>query len=72
MTVALPLVRKISSCVGLAEVVLLERGADGWMPSAVGDLSLGTIARADAWLVVPGESEGFAAGTSVDAYMLPD
>jgi molybdopterin biosynthesis enzyme len=71
-TVTLPLVRKISSSVGIAEVVLLEKGADGWIPSAVGDLSLATIARADACLVVPGEAEGFAAGTSVDAYMLPD
>jgi molybdopterin biosynthesis enzyme len=42
------------------------------MPSAVGDLSLDTIARADAWLAVPGNSEGFAAGTPVDAYMLWD
>ena len=42
------------------------------MPLAVGDLSLETIARADAWLVVPGGSEGFAAGTPVDAYMLRD
>ncbi len=29
-----------------------------------------TNARAEAWLVVPGGSEGFAAGTTVDAYML--
>ena len=28
------------------------------------------IARADAWLLVPGSSEGYAAGTPVDAYML--
>ena len=37
---------------------------------AVGDLSLDAIARADAWLVVPGGDEGFAAGTPVDGYML--
>ena len=42
------------------------------MPLAVGDLSLEAIARADAWLAVPGGSEGFAAGTPVDAYMLRD
>ena len=42
------------------------------MPLAVGELSLETIARADAWLAVPGGSEGFAAGTPVDAYMLRD
>ena len=30
------------------------------------------IARADAWLLVPGGAEGFAASTPVDAYMLRD
>jgi molybdopterin biosynthesis enzyme len=42
------------------------------MPLATGDLSLETIARADAWLVVPGASEGYAAGAPVSAYMLRD
>ena len=68
--VTLPLVRKIASSVGIAEIVLLEVNDGAWMPLAVGDLSLETIARADAWLAVPGEAEGFAAGTPVDAYML--
>jgi molybdopterin molybdotransferase len=68
--VTLPLARKIASSVGIAEIVLLERHDGGWMPLAVGELALATIARADAWLVVPGGSEGFAAGTPVDAYML--
>jgi hypothetical protein len=40
------------------------------MPLAIGEMSLDTIARADAWLQVAGLSEGFAAGTAVDAYML--
>jgi molybdopterin molybdotransferase len=71
-TLKLPLARKIASNVGLAEVVLLERCGDGWMPLAVGDLSLATIARAEAWLAVPGGSEGFAAGAPVDGYMLRD
>ena len=33
------------------------------MTLAVGDLSLDAIARAEAWLAVPGGAEGFAAGT---------
>ena len=66
----LPLARKIASSVGIAEIVLLEKIAGAWMPLAVGDISLETIARADAWLAVPGDSEGFAAGTPVDAFML--
>ena len=70
--ITLALARKIASSVGIAEIVLLERNDGGWMPSAVGDLSLEAIARADAWLAVPGGSEGYAAGTPVDAYMLRD
>ncbi len=70
--VTLPLARKIASSVGIAEIVLLDQIEDVWMPLAVGDLSLETIARADAWLAVPGGLEGFAAGTPVSAYMLRD
>jgi molybdopterin biosynthesis enzyme len=69
-TVTLPLARKIASGVGIAEVALLERADGVWMPLAVGDLPLAAVARADAWLLVPGSSEGYAAGTPVDAYML--
>jgi len=70
--VNLPLARKIASGVGIAEIVLLERKQDLWSPLAVGDLSLEAIVRAEAWLMVPGGSEGFAAGSPVDAYMLRD
>jgi molybdopterin molybdotransferase len=70
--VTLPLARKIASSVGIAELVLLEVNNGAWMPLTVGDLSLAAIARADAWLAVPGGAEGFAAGTPVDAYMLRD
>jgi molybdopterin molybdotransferase len=66
----LPLARKISSSVGIAEIALLKKSDGAWMPLATGDLSLNHIVRADAWLAVSGSSEGFAAGTSVDAYML--
>ena len=70
--VALPLSRKIASSVGIAEIVLLEKDAGTWMPLAVGELSLETIARADAYLAVASGREGFAAGTPVDAYMMWD
>ncbi len=69
-TLTLPLARKIASSVGLAEIVLLERGGDAWMPLATGDLPLETVARADAWLLVSGDSEGYAAGTPASAYLL--
>ena len=70
--VTLPLQRKIASSVGITELVLLEEIEGRWLPLAVGDLSLDAIARADAWLAVPGRAEGYAAGAPVDAYMLRD
>jgi molybdopterin biosynthesis enzyme len=69
-TATLPLARKIASSVGLAEIVLLERRDNAWMPLAVGDLPFEIMARADAWLLVPGSSEGYAAGTPANAYVL--
>lgn len=69
-TLNLPLARKIASGVGIAEIVLLERKQGSWATLAAGDLSLDAIARAEAWLTVPGGAEGYAAGTAVDAYML--
>jgi molybdopterin molybdotransferase len=71
-SITLPLARKIASSVGIGEIVLLERTENAWMPLAIGEMPLATIARSDAWLLVPGGSEGFAAGTPVDAYMFRD
>jgi molybdopterin biosynthesis enzyme len=67
-----PLVRKIASSAGLAEVVLLEEQSGRWLPLAVGEWSIEWTVRADAWLVVPAGSEGFAAGTPVHAYLIRD
>ncbi|MGL5166599.1 MAG: molybdopterin-binding protein [Afipia sp.] len=67
-----PLARKISSAIGVTEIMLLERSDETWMPIAAGQLSLEAIARADAWLAVPGDSEGYAAGTAVGAFPLRD
>jgi molybdopterin biosynthesis enzyme len=71
-TRTLPLARKIASSVGIVEIVLLKKADGAWLPLATGDLSLATIVRADAWLAVPGASEGYAAGTPIGAYMLQD
>jgi molybdopterin biosynthesis enzyme len=71
-TLNLPLARKIASSVGIAEIVLLQRKQGTWAVLAAGDLSFDAIAQAEAWLAVPGGSEGFAAGAPVDGYMLRD
>lgn len=65
-----PLARKISSAIGVTEIVLLKMSDQAWMPLATGQLSLDAIVCADAWLAVPGNSEGYAAGTPVDAFLL--
>lgn len=65
-----PLARKISSAIGVTEIVLLERSNDAWMPLALGQLSLEAITRADAWLAVSGDSEGYATGAAVGAFPL--
>lgn len=64
--------RKISSTVGLAEIVLLKQEQDRWAPLAIGDFSLDAIRMADAWLAIPGGSEGCAAGTAVGAFVFDD
>lgn len=65
-----PLARKISSTVGMTEIVLLEHAGEAWMPIAAGQLSLDAMTRADAWMAVPGDSEGYAAETSIGAFSL--
>jgi molybdopterin biosynthesis enzyme len=65
-----PLARKIASNLGLAEVALLRQAADGFEPLACGDLTLSAMTAADAWLAVPPDSEGFAAGELAEAFPL--
>lgn len=62
----LPLARKITSNPGVSDIVLLRRASiDGkihWEPLASGDLPWHTLAYAQAWHIVPPESEGYPAG----------
>ena len=61
--VMLPLKRKVTSTIGLTELIPVAR-ADGLaQPLGSGYLSLSALARSDGWIVVPADSEGFAAGT---------
>jgi molybdopterin molybdotransferase len=61
----LPLARKVTSTVGMAELVPLRRNAGTAEPLARQYLSLTVLARADGWLLVPADSEGYAVGTPV-------
>jgi molybdopterin molybdotransferase len=64
------LTRKVSSGIGMTDLVLLRRTGQELEPLAVADLTLAAIAGADAWLAVPPENEGFAAGETVPAFLL--
>ncbi len=65
------LARKVTSTVGIADVIPLRRVGDEVEPLASGYLSLQSLARADGWMLVPAESEGYPAGTAVEMRPLP-
>jgi molybdopterin molybdotransferase len=65
------LARKVSSTVGLAEVVPVARTPEGVEPLATGYLPLQALARADGWILVPPDSEGFPAGAMVEVRSFP-
>jgi molybdopterin molybdotransferase len=67
----LPLARKVTSTVGLAEIVPVRRGANQAEPLASKYLPLSSLARSDGWIVVPAESEGYSAGSMVQVRPWP-
>ena len=60
------LARKVTSTVGIAEVIPLRRVGAEVEPLASGYLSLHSLVCADGWMLVPAESEGNPAGTAVE------
>jgi molybdopterin molybdotransferase len=67
----LTLARKVASTVGLAELVPVRRNADQAEPLATKYLPLSSLARSDGWMLVPPDSEGYAAGTRVQVRPWP-
>lgn len=65
------LARKIASTVGLAEIVPVACAPEGVAPLASGYFPLQVLARADGWVLVPPESEGFPAGAMVEVRSFP-
>lgn len=59
------LYRKVASPLGLAEVVPVRRRGFRIEPLASDYLPLQALARADGWILVPADSEGYPAGASV-------
>jgi len=65
------LTRKIASSLGFAELVPVMRQAQGVVPLASGYLSLQSLARADGFVLVPADREGYGAGAEVEMRPLP-
>jgi molybdopterin biosynthesis enzyme len=61
----MPLARKVTSTIGLCEVVPVRVVANQAEPLGAGYLSFSVLARSDGWVLVPPDSEGYSAGTSV-------
>jgi molybdopterin molybdotransferase len=65
------LTEKVTSTVGLTELVLVRQAQDRVEPLASKYLPLATLARADGWIVIPAASEGLPPGACVTVYPLP-
>lgn len=63
--------RKVTSTVGLAEVVPVRHDSAGVEPLATRHLPLWALARANGWLLVPPDSEGYPAGAGVEINSWP-
>jgi len=63
--VILPLRHKVTSTIGITELVPVSRSEGMAEPLASGYLSFTSLARSDGWIAVPADSEGFAAGAEV-------
>ena len=60
-----PLKRKVTSTIGMTDLIPVSCAGGMAEPLASGYLSLTALARSDGWIVVPADSEGFPAGAQV-------
>jgi molybdopterin molybdotransferase len=68
---SIALARKVTSTVGLAEVVPVRRHGERVEPLASKYLPLSSLTRSHGWILVPADSEGYAAGASVQVRPWP-
>jgi molybdopterin molybdotransferase len=67
----LPLRRKVTSTIGMTELIPVSCSDGMAEPLGSGYLSLTALSRSDGWILVPAESEGFAAGSEVAVHQWP-
>jgi molybdopterin biosynthesis enzyme len=63
--------RKITSTIGIADLVLVRRDGNIIEPLASGYWPMQAIAKADGFIIVPAQSEGYAEGSIVAVRPLP-
>jgi molybdopterin biosynthesis enzyme len=69
--IAASLRRKVTSTIGMTELIPVSCSGGMAEPLGSGYLSLTALARSDGWILVPAESEGFAAGSEVAVNQWP-
>jgi len=67
----LPLKRKVTSTIGITELVPVRRSDGMAKPLGSGYLSFTALAHSHGWIAVPADSEGFAAGAEVAVNQWP-
>jgi molybdopterin molybdotransferase len=65
------LTRKVTSTIGLVEIVPVKLESSNAQPLASGYIPMQTMAQADGYIVVPADCEGFQAGTVVNVRVMP-
>jgi len=63
--------RKVASTIGISDVIPVSLADGRAEPLAARYLPLSALARADGWILVPPESEGYPAGTTVTVNSWP-
>jgi molybdopterin biosynthesis enzyme len=70
-TERLPLARKVTSTVGLTELIPVRRVGNDVEPLASKYLPFSALTRSDGWILVPSASEGYSAGALVSVSPWP-
>jgi molybdopterin molybdotransferase len=71
LPIAASLRRKVTSTIGMTEVIPVSCSDGMAEPLGSGYLSLTALTRSDGWILVPAASEGFAAGSEVTVNQWP-
>jgi molybdopterin molybdotransferase len=69
--IAMPLARKVTSNIGIAQVVPVRYDGEAIEPLGAEYLSPQVLGRANGWIFIAAESEGYPAGTSIHVRPLP-